>query len=142
MEKSPSYETILLQMGCKSTKSRKAIIQLLINAEIPLSAKEIFYFIKESGVSINLSTVYRTLEIMESNGLLDKCMSDDRVRYQLILEGSKHHITCTSCHKSIPLSICPLKTIEKDLVNKTHFDIKGHKLEVYGLCPKCRKKEY
>lgn len=141
MEKSPSYDTILSQIGCKSTKSRKVIIEVLVKTEIPLSAEEIFLLVKESGASTNLSTVYRTLDLIESKGLLDKCiMSDGRARYQLVLEGHKHHITCTSCHKSIPISICPFETLEKDLVNNTDFNITGHKLEVYGLCPKCRKK--
>lgn len=142
MEKSPNYDTILSQTGCKSTKSRQVIIEILIKTEIPLSAEEIFLVVKESGASTNLSTVYRTLDLLESKGLLDKCiMSEGRARYQLVLEGHKHHITCTSCHKSVPISICPLETLEKDLVNKTNFNITGHKLEVYGLCPKCRKKE-
>lgn len=142
MEKSPNYDTILSQIGCKSTKSRKVIIEVLVKTEIPLSAEEIFLLVKDSGASTNLSTVYRTLDLLESKGLLDKCiMSEGRARYQLVLEGHKHHITCTSCHKSIPISICPLETLEKDLVNKTNFNITGHKLELYGLCPKCRKNE-
>ncbi|NLL06543.1 MAG: transcriptional repressor [Clostridiaceae bacterium] len=142
MEKSPNYDTIFSQIGCKITKSRKVIIDVLVKTEIPLSAEEIFLLVKESGASTNLSTVYRTLDLLESKGLLDKCiMSEGKARYQLVLEGHKHHITCTSCYKSIPISVCPLEALEKDLVNKTNFNITGHKLEVYGLCPKCRKNE-
>lgn len=142
MERSPNYDTILAQIGCKNTRSRKAIIEVLGRSDLPLSAEEIFLMVKESGASTNLSTVYRTLDLMESKSLLDKCvMSDGRARYQLICEDHKHHITCTSCHKSIPINICPLEALEKDLVNKTDFNITGHRLELYGLCPKCRKKE-
>lgn len=142
MEKSPSYDTILSQIGCKSTKSRKLIIEVLTKTEIPLSAEEIFLIVKESGSTTNLSTVYRTLDLLESKGLLDKSvMSDGKARYKLALEGHKHHITCISCYKSIPISICPLEALEKDLVNTTDFNITGHRLEVYGICPKCKKGE-
>lgn len=141
MEKSPSYDAILAQIGCKNTRSRKVIIEVLEKSDIPLSAEEVFLRVKDSGASANLSTVYRTLDLMESKGLLDKCvMSDGRARYQLILEGHKHHITCTSCHKSVPINICPLENLERDVGNKMNFDITGHRLELYGLCPKCRKK--
>lgn len=140
MEKNPSYDKILSQIGCKITKSRKMIIEVLIKAEIPLSAEEIFLTIKESGASTNLSTVYRTLDLLESKGLLDKCViNGGSARYQLVQEGHKHHITCTSCYTSIPISTCPLESLEKDIINKTNFNITGHKLELYGLCPKCRK---
>lgn len=142
MEKSPSYDAILSQIGCKSTKSRRIIIEVLTKTQTPLSAEEIFLNVKEAGASTNLSTVYRTLDLIESKGLLDKCiMSDGRARYKLALEGHTHHITCTSCYKSIPINVCPLEILEKDLVNTTDFNITGHKLEVYGLCPKCKEKE-
>ncbi|AEV69162.1 Fur family transcriptional regulator [Acetivibrio clariflavus] len=142
MENNPSYDTILSQIGCKNTKSRKIIIEVLTKTEVPLSAEEIFLNVKESGSSTNLSTVYRTLDLLESKGMLDKyIMSDGRARYKLALEGHKHHITCINCYKSIPINTCPIESLEKDLVNTTDFNITGHKLEVYGLCPKCRKGE-
>lgn len=85
MEKSPNYDLILAQIGCKNTKSRKVIIEVLEKSDIPLSAEEIFLRVKDSGASTNLSTVYRTLDLMENKGLLEKCvMSDGRARYQLI----------------------------------------------------------
>lgn len=141
MKNNPSCDEILSQIGCKTTKSRRMIIEVLIGTEVPLSAEEIFLIVKDSGATTNLSTVYRTLDLIEGKGLLDKCiMSDGKARYKLALEGHTHHITCTGCYKSIPISICPLEPIEKDLVNKTDFNITGHKLEVYGLCPKCRER--
>ncbi len=142
MENIPSYDTILSQIGCKNTKSRKKIIEVLTGAEVPLSAEEIFLNVRKSGSTTNLSTVYRTLDLLESKGLLEKSiMSDGRARFKLVLEGHKHHITCINCYKSIPINTCPIELFEKDLVDTTDFNITGHKLEVYGLCPKCRKGE-
>ncbi len=142
MEKSPGYDTILAQIGCKNTRSRRAIIEVLEKSDVPLSAEEIFIQVKDSGASTNLSTVYRTLDLMENKGFLDKCvLSDGRARYQLIFEGHKHHITCTNCHKSVPINICPLENLEKYVGKNTDFNITGHRLELYGLCPKCRKKD-
>jgi len=62
-------DDILAKIGCKNTKSRKAVIEVLENAENPLSAEDIFLCIKKQGSSVNLSTVYRTLDLMESNPL-------------------------------------------------------------------------
>ena len=35
---------------------------------------------------------------------------------------------------------CPLHGFEEDLAQKTHFEIVGHYLELYGYCEECRKK--
>ncbi|MDK2962453.1 MAG: Fur family transcriptional regulator, ferric uptake regulator [Eubacteriaceae bacterium] len=47
--------------GLKQTRHRLTILSLLKNAEYPLSADEIYLQLKNE--SINLSTVYRNLEL-------------------------------------------------------------------------------
>lgn len=140
MSDNNSNENILTKKGCKNTKSRKAVVNVLQKAEKPVSAEEIFLLVKGSGESANLSTVYRTLDLMESKGLVEKTMiGDNKTRYRLTGDGHKHHLICTNCHKMIPINVCPLKSIEKDIGMKTKFNITGHKLELYGLCPDCKK---
>jgi Fur family ferric uptake transcriptional regulator len=131
---------ILSEKGFKNTKSRKAVISALENMQTAASADDILKCIKETGFSINLSTVYRTLDLMESKGLVEKTlMGDNRARYELKYGEHTHHIICTGCKKIVPIDVCPIEALEKDIVNKTSFDITGHKLELYGICPKCKK---
>lgn len=133
-------ENILTQKGCKNTRSRKAVIEQLEKLKRPVTAEEVFLQIKTEGLSVNLSTVYRTLDLMESKGLVDKTiMNDNKARYELTGEGHRHHLICTSCHKMIPIDFCPVEKLELDVSKETRFDITGHKLELYGLCPDCKK---
>lgn len=133
-------DDILSRIGCKNTKSRKAVIEVLKSAENPLCAEDVFLCIKEQGASVNLSTVYRTLDLMESKSLVNKIvMGDGKARYELTVDGHRHHLVCTNCHKSVPIDFCPLEKLEKDIGKKNDFDITGHKLEIYGICPKCKK---
>jgi len=135
----PLNENILAKKGCKNTKSRRAVLNILQKADTALSAEDIFILVKESGNSINLSTVYRTLELMEKISLVEKTvMRDGKARYTLTGNGHKHHIICTNCHKTVEISACPLETLENDVMRETSFDITGHKLEIYGLCPECK----
>jgi Fur family transcriptional regulator, ferric uptake regulator len=137
---SSNNRSILSGKGCKNTKSRAAVVEVLEKMEMPVSAEDIYLQVKERGFSTNLSTVYRTLELLESKGLLEKSvMSDSRARFQLVCNGHKHHVVCTGCHKMIPIDSCPLEIIEKNIGESTKFDITGHKLELYGLCPQCKK---
>jgi len=110
------------------------------NAENPLSAEDIFLCIKKQGSSVNLSTVYRTLDLMESKSVVNKIvMMDGKARYELTVDGHRHHLVCTNCHKSVPIDFCPLENMEKDIGMRSDFDITGHKIEIYGICPNCKK---
>jgi len=133
-------DDILAKIGCKNTKSRKAVIEVLENAENPLSAEDIFLCIKKQGSSVNLSTVYRTLDLMESKSVVNTIvMMDGKARYELTVDGHRHHLVCTNCHKSVPIDFCPLENMEKDIGMRSDFDITGHKIEIYGICPNCKK---
>ena len=129
----------LLNDGCRKTKSRLAVFEILEKEEAPITAEEIFIKLKQQGLGTNLSTVYRTLEMLESKGTIEKAViTDGKARFQLS-RGHRHHILCTACNKVIPIEGCPLEELEKSVCKDTSFDITGHKLELYGICPECKK---
>lgn len=126
--------------GCRKTKSRLAVFDILQKLQMPATADEIYMKLKQQGMSTNLSTVYRTLDMLESKGMLEKVtITDGKARYQLS-HGHRHHIICTCCNKVMPIDGCPLAELEKNVGKETSFDITGHKLELYGICPDCKKK--
>lgn len=135
-------DNIFTRNGCKNTKSRKAVVGVLRKAKAPVSAYEIFTCIKEQGQTVNLSTVYRTLELLEAKGLASKTMMNSgKARYELVGNGHRHHLICTYCSKIVPIGSCPLESVEKDIKKETRFDITGHKLELYGICPECKARD-
>lgn len=123
----------------RKTKSRLAVLEMLEKEEAPVSAEEIFFKLKQQGLGTNLSTVYRTLEMLEGKGMIEKAViTDGKARFQLS-RGHRHHIICTACNKVMPIEGCPLKELEQNVCKTTSYDITGHKLELYGLCPQCKK---
>lgn len=134
---------LLQDSGCRKTKARVAVLEALEKAQRPLAAEEIFLILKEKGYATNLSTVYRTLELMEGKNLVEKSITTgNKGHYQLISRGHKHHLVCTGCHRMVPIDACPLERLEKEIGRDTRFDITGHKLEIYGVCPDCKKIEF
>lgn len=137
---SKNNENILTKYGYKNTKARKAMLEVMEEALCPMSAEDIFLKIKDNKCSVNLSTIYRNLGMLINSGLIAKIVMDDgKALYQLKDNKHRHHLICTSCNKTIPIDNCPLYNFEKDLSEKTNFDITDHRLELYGLCPKCKK---
>jgi len=99
--------------------------------------------------AIGLTSVYRTLDVLTSKGLVYKFdFGDGRARYELS-EGSRgprhhHHMVCTVCGCVIDYTdfideeLALLEKAEKGLSRKYDFEITNHLIQFYGLCSRCR----
>lgn len=137
-------KAMLAKHGLKSTKQRIAVLSVLqLNAD-PLTAEEIYIRLHDSAEecgNISLSTVYRVLDILGKSGLVSKdgLIDGGKALYELVTGMHRHNLICIKCHKTIPIEeCCPISGLEKRLEDTTGYEISGHKLEIYGICPKCR----
>lgn len=120
------------------TKQRKAILQVLENANIPVRAEDIYLLVKEKGVDISLSTIYRNLDMLVKEGLVIKSymMNEDKARFAL--PDKKNYLVCEKCGKIIIIDNCPFDKFKEELKEVHQFEITGHCIEVYGICPDCQ----
>lgn len=125
----------------KKTKHRMLIMALLEDADIPLTAQQIFETLQADHPKIWLSTVYRSLDAFLSAGLIHRTtLLDHEISlYESANRPRKHYAICTQCHKLEPVRECPLKDYSKKTA--TGFQVRSHKLELYGLCQDCMNKE-
>jgi Fur family ferric uptake transcriptional regulator len=132
----------LARNGLKTTKHRTEILDILEGSDQPLAAEQIFLELKKRNISVNLSTVYRVLEVLADNNLTEKLTipGDSRTLFEYNRMVHKHYLICLGCKKIIPIEHCPLKDFEKTLAKETNFTISGHKLDIYGYCPECKEK--
>ena len=129
----------LASQGCKMTKQRKAILDVLSNSNTCMSAEEIYSKVKTIRSSTCLTTVYRTIDLLASKNLLNKInLGDNRYRYEINTDLHHHHIICLECKKIVCLEGCPVEEFEKTVGTKTDFKITGHRLELYGYCSDCK----
>ena len=132
----------LKDKGLKQTKHRLAILEILKTNDQPLSAEEVYSNLKEKKIDINLSTVYRNLDLLAEKKILNKLnlSGDQRSVFEYNQKIHRHYLICLSCNKIKPIEHCPLQGYEERLGEKTGYQIIGHKLDVYGYCSKCQKK--
>ena len=127
--------------GHRMTRPRKAVLGLLEKNHQPLTASEIFKKLQAENVSIDLVTVYRTMNVLKELGVVVQfdLPQEGVARYEL-KEGRKHHhhIRCQICGKIVDLLLCPLKKINKVIEEQTQFIVDDHTLEFSGLCPQCQ----
>ncbi|NLI22707.1 MAG: transcriptional repressor [Clostridiales bacterium] len=129
--------------GLKNTKQRKAILNILVQSDDPLTADEIYIRLKAENTEVSLSTVYRALELLCAHSVLQSVTlsGDNRMAYVLEEKEHHHYIVCSRCKRILPISHCPLQAFEKALAKETGFVLQGHRLDLYGLCPECQRKQ-
>lgn len=136
-----NLDQTLKDKNLRVTKKRKLILEKIIENDDPISAEKILEMAKEDKLKLDLSTIYRNLNLMEEKNLLLKNTNTDGISYyQLNNHDHKHFITCISCNKKFIIENCPINNIEKDLEDETGFVIKGHSFEFTGICPDCQEK--
>ncbi len=143
MTESKNYEEFLHQYGLKNTRPRRRVLEILFGQEELLTAEEIYQELLEAGETVNVSTVYRVLELFTEKKLVEKTFLPETRKYafSLRMPGHVHYLICIRCHKKVDLSGCPLSDYERKVAANTGFDIIGHRLELYGLCKECRDKD-
>lgn len=133
---------LIRQTGLKCTSARIQVLQLLLAQQEVLSADEVFEKLHQDGAKLNCSTVYRILESFTEKKLTEKVLLPQSRKYGFLVYtlSHTHHLICLGCHKVVNLEGCPLHGFEEELARKTHFQIVGHALELYGYCEECQKK--
>jgi Fur family ferric uptake transcriptional regulator len=133
----------LKQSGLKNTRCRAAILYILAQSEQPITADRLFQELSERKLTLSFSTVYRTLEALVDKDLVTKLtiMGEDKSFFEYNCMGHRHHLICLGCKKIRAIEYCPLKDYEEFLKKETNYAISGHKLDIYGYCPECRKKD-
>ena len=126
--------------GIKWTKQRKDVYRILLEAEEPLSAQEIYNRIlsRDEKIGYAVSTIYRILTVFEEKNMVLKStlMGEDMALYEWNKGEHLHYAICLNCHKKIPLQSCPMEHHHLS-VKDGEFRVTGHRVEVYGYCKDC-----
>ncbi|HMQ02079.1 MAG TPA: transcriptional repressor [Candidatus Doudnabacteria bacterium] len=134
------YRPALQDAGLKITKPRLAILAILKNSKLPLTAQEIHA--KASKFNIDQATVYRNLETLSAIDLVRLVnFQHDHNHYELATDEHHHHAICEQCGKVVDISKCDIASLEKQVKATSGFtQINHHALEFFGLCKTCAKK--
>lgn len=121
------------------TPQRLALLEELDkNKYRMISAEELIDKLKGDYPKLNLSTVYRNLDLFYQAGFLHRRTEEDRSLFKLqCSEHHHHHLTCKNCGVMIHLDYCPSEEM-KSLAKDHGFTLEDHTLELYGICPKCQ----
>ena len=135
-----SCHKVLQEKGYRLTPQRMLVIEALHGADGHISAEEIYGQLHSRYPYSNISTVYRTLELLkELNLVTETDFSEGRVRYHVAEKGHHHHLICRSCGKIMDLDESILYPLRDALLRDYHFDADLRHMAIPGECSECRK---
>jgi Fur family transcriptional regulator, peroxide stress response regulator len=89
----------LIGKGLKVTPQRMAILSAILKLKNHPTAENIIDYIRKNHPNISLGTVYKVLEVLVENELIQKVKTEnDVMRYDAIMENH-HHIYCSDSDK-------------------------------------------
>jgi Fur family ferric uptake transcriptional regulator len=125
-------------IGQRSTKQRAAVVDSLQHHEDFRSSQEIHDQLRHEGISVGLSTVYRTLQALAEAGEVDVIVRDDGESvYRLCSEHHHHHLVCRKCRSTVELEAPSVESWAQQVAADHGFTDSSHTIEIWGLCPDC-----
>jgi len=130
----------LSEQGYRLTPQRMMILSAIENSDDHISAEEIYTQVLAKYPHVNISTVYRTLELLKQLGLVTETdLGGGRVRYHPADKGHHHHLVCTECGAIIDLDESLLASLESTLLREYKFSADLRHLAIFGRCANCSK---
>lgn len=128
----------LLKAGFKLTPPRLAVLQVLEESEEHLSHAEVLERGKLIYPGLGRATVYRTLDLLVSLGVLRPIYLGDQSICFTRADVGHHHLICSECGVVIEFEECVIDELHTRLAEELNFQVRGHLLELYGLCGRCQ----
>lgn len=121
--------------GYRSTRSRTVVLAAVQSC--PKTVIEIHREVQRTDNQINLSSVYRSLDLLNNLGMIQEVHAGDGViRYERSNQSHHHHLICKKCGTIRDLQVCDEGLLEKASA-VAPFQIDDHRLEFFGTCSQC-----
>jgi Fe2+ or Zn2+ uptake regulation protein len=136
-------QTQLASRGIRMTAQRRAILSVIETASKHLDASQILRKARTRDASVDRSTVYRTLELLKRQGLIDELdlmhLKGEGHFYERKLGRDHIHMACLRCGKITEFVSETFESLKSQLERDCSFHIVVSRLEVGGYCSGCRR---
>ena len=130
----------LREQGYRLTPQRNLIWEVLRDAGRHLTAEEVAAEVRRTLPDVNVSTVYRTLELLVSLDLVVETRLEGSVcYYEVSPEPTHHHFVCTGCGAVGHFGDELLAPVHEELGERRAFVVSQIQVTAFGVCGDCQK---
>ena len=130
----------LQKEGLRYTQQRQEIWNELCSSDEHRDAEEIFFTLQKRGLGISRATVYRTIDVLVKNKLIDKLdIGDGRARFEYNEKYLHHdHLVCTRCGKIVEFYNDEIEELQNEIAKQYKFTLLDNRHQLFGICKDCQ----
>ena len=132
MQFTADIETLCREHGLRLTGARKVIMQVLASSSDHPDAAELHRRVTAIDPGIAIATVYRTVNLLQEKGILEKrVFADGRARFESAEQEHHDHFIDVDTGNVVEFRSDEIERLQEELARKHGFEIVSHKLEIY-----------
>jgi Fur family transcriptional regulator, ferric uptake regulator len=126
--------------GYHRTAPRRAVAELVAAHQGRFSAEDLVREAQRGRRGVGRATVFRSLEIFESLGLVERVHLPSGEHAYVACEPARHHhhVVCERCGRNQEVGDVGIDPIARAIEQRTGYLVDSHRIEFFGLCPACR----
>jgi Fur family transcriptional regulator, ferric uptake regulator len=134
----PTWDDALRARGYRVTPQRQLVLEAVGRLE-HATPEEIYGEVRQTARGVNVSTVYRTLELLEELGLVKHSHIHHGAPTYHLAEHAEHvHLVCRECERVTEVDQATVLPLVSALEEHQGFLTDVAHLTVFGLCADCR----
>ena len=124
------------------TPQRLAVFKMLASSDLHPSVEAVYQQIRVNFPTTSPATVYKIVTVLKEMGeVMELGFPDDSNRYDGKRPYPHPHLICIKCKTIVDAETPEADIMLSQLGEKTGYRIVGHRLDYYGLCPRCQLTE-
>jgi Fur family ferric uptake transcriptional regulator len=127
--------------SARATAPRRALARLVSERRGHFTAADLLADAETREIKIGRATVFRTLDLLAEQGALERLdlPNGEHAYVACAPHDHHHHVVCRNCGASVEVDDNGLQAVVREIGVQSGYRIEDHRLELYGLCPKCQR---
>ncbi len=139
MKESKDLSDTLRDKGYRLTPQRMLVLEAIENSSDHISAEEIYSQARAKYPYINISTVYRTVELLKELELVTETdLGSGRLLYHPASKAQHHHLVCRKCGRVRDVDSSVFQRLQRELMSGYGFDASLEHMAIFGICKDCQ----
>ena len=132
---------MVMIMSIKLTKQRQVILDLIQNSDGHMTADQIHTVLKEQDVKIGIATVYRNLNTLFDQKLINRVRHPELGFIYDKNTLDHYHFRCVECDKIQDVEVPYQDHVHELVENELGVVVLSHDMNFEGICSECFKKK-
>ncbi len=139
----PSLMKQLAARGVRITAQRRLLVDIIQDSPRHLDAAGLLEMARKRDAEIDRATVYRTIALLKGHGLIDELdlmhIQGEKHYYEAKTSRDHCHMACFRCGAIMEYVSSSFEKLKAEMAAQSGFQIRVVRLEVGGVCRRCRK---